>query len=396
MRRTILTFVLAVLTMVLAACGAVATPSPTVTSAPADTDTPEPTQTPKPTETPTRTPRPTETPTPTALPLDFPGLIAYVYIEGAAEIYTMRADGSDDTAISDGEGQVLSLFPSWSPDGSLIAYMVVDPNADTINIAVIDTETGESRQITQNGVRVGATPVLVWSADKRYLAYTQFVEGDEPDIMRVDVSTGQIINLTQGFKWDAFPSWSPDGTQIAFESDREGLDAIWVMNMDGTNPRNLTADAPEWENILPSWSPDGSMIAFYRWSVLASGDGGPGGLWVMNADGSDAHVVAEFQGLRGSEPPAWSPDGSLIAYIDPGTVENSEVWVVPVEGGDPVQVSHQGGVERNLSWSPDSRALLFTQDFNGELHLWLATADGTFEEEIADGGRNGLGDWSPE
>ena len=99
-------------------------------------------------------------------------------------------------------------------------------------------------------------------------------------------------------------AWSPDGSQIAFESNRNnpsGMD-VFVMNADGTQPKRLT-DATGF-NGDPTWSPDGKSIAF------TSTRGGSKDIWVINADGSGLQQVTGDRGTE--ENPAWSPDGGLI------------------------------------------------------------------------------------
>jgi TolB protein len=311
------------------------------------------------------------------------------------ELFVTRADGSEDFRITGAAG--FSIQPVWSLDSRLIAYLFIDPRGpgfedDEVNIWVMDVSSGEARAVTTAGVAVGSA--LAWSPDSRYLTFSADVNG-EPDIFRLDVDSGQLANLTQRGDWDAFPAWSPDGEQIAFVSDREGLDSIWVMSPDGSRAQNLTGDAGNWENVTPAWSPDGSRIAFYRWSAVEShnAQAGPPGLWIMSADGSRAHALVEFSSFQHFEPPVWSPDGTMIAYADPGLPE-ADIWVAFLDGRDPINVSNLPGTEGNVSWSPDSQALIFTQGRNEEIHLWLATPDARILAEIGSGDQNGYAHWS--
>ena len=88
---------------------------------------------------------------------------------------------------------------------------------------------------------------------------------------------------------DSGPAWSPDGQQIAFSSDRDGDDEIYVMNADGTNPVQLTHNL--WEiDFAPSWSPGGTKIAFSSYNHTLNAD-----VYVMNADGSNLVNLTENQ-----------------------------------------------------------------------------------------------------
>lgn len=113
------------------------------------------------------------------------------------------------------------------------------------------------------------------------------------------------VRLTNRNGEDTSPAWSPDGTRIVFESERDGGREIWVMNSDGSGAIRLTSS--DFGSRQPAWSPDGSKIAFSR-AVSSSGSA----IFVMNADGSNVtRVTGE---LDVAAEPAWSPDGRKIAF----------------------------------------------------------------------------------
>jgi TolB protein len=93
-----------------------------------------------------------------------------------------------------------------------------------------------------------------------------------------------IVNTTND-DWDSSPVWSPDGKQIAFNSDRDGDDEVFVMDADGTNVRQLTAN-DDWDSD-PAWSPDGKQIAF------ESDRYGDSEIFVMDADGTNVRQLAQ-------------------------------------------------------------------------------------------------------
>ncbi|MFZ5904346.1 MAG: DPP IV N-terminal domain-containing protein [Chloroflexota bacterium] len=246
-----------------------------------------------------------------------------------------------------------------------------------------------------------------WSPDGRFIAYSDVQkDGSERDIYKLDVETGTVENLTADYGgWDAWPSWSPTGEWIAFTSDRsadgKALDDIWIMKADGSGLRNLTDNGYDWEDSHPAWSPDGRQIAFFRMGSLFSDEstaGWPPGLWLMDADGGNPAVLYEMTDLFGGiGQPSWSPDGRYIAIVLPETgMENSDVWVVSVGGGEAVNVSDQPGSDFGVSWAPDSSALIFTND-NDEadtLEIYIALPDGSDTHLLLEG-RNGYADWSP-
>jgi TolB protein len=92
----------------------------------------------------------------------------------------------------------------------------------------------------------------------------------------------QVRQLTDNDAWEAFPTWSPDGTRIAFNSGRDGDPEVFVMNADGTQVRQLTDnDAVDGR---PAWSPDGTRIAFDRSATE---------IFVMNADGTEVYSTGQ-------------------------------------------------------------------------------------------------------
>jgi TolB protein len=159
------------------------------------------------------------------------------------------------------------------------------------------------------------------------------------DVWAIDADGTDLTRLTHS-TWPEFdPSWSPDGTQIAFRSERSGEPEIWLMNPDGTGQRRLTA------GLSPAWSPDGSLIAF----------SGMKGLSVIRPDGTGRRVLADTEG---GEYPSWSPDGSRIAFNSNLTGDHV-MYIARADGSKVVDLSRVGEGWQ-VDWSPDGRSILFT------------------------------------
>ena len=117
-----------------------------------------------------------------------------------------------------------------------------------------------------------------------------------------------LRRITQDRFVDDQLSWSPNGTKIAFVSNRGGKFGIWVMNANGSGKRLLTADG-----AVPAWSPDGNTLAFVRTN------GRTDAIWMMDADGGNQRRLTVPPQL-GSDyardsMPEWSPDGEALAFV---------------------------------------------------------------------------------
>jgi Tol biopolymer transport system component len=158
------------------------------------------------------------------------------------------------------------------------------------------------------------------------------------------------LSVAGGVEFQTDPAWSPDGTQLAFASAREGSYDIYVMNADGTGTTRLTSSNANDQG--PTWSPDGSRIAFSR-----SRDGGH--VWVMNADGTGARRLTDDLAEEGE--PAWSPDGRWIAYTHRASGSDArEIWVSRPDGTGRRSLTNLRVQSYAPAWAPDSRRLAFS------------------------------------
>jgi TolB protein len=171
---------------------------------------------------------------------------------------------------------------------------------------------------------------------------------------------------------------------------------VWVMNGDGSGLTQLTDNGSDFEDGAPAWSPGGDRIAFHRFGLLATDDtpGSPSGLWVMNADGSDPRSLVEFTDLTVNDI-VWSPDGEWIAFAYGSFESNVEVWVVPAGGGQAVNVSNLPGNDAYITWSPDSRAVLFTDATDDTTGLYYAAIDGSDTHAVFEDETTAYAAWMP-
>jgi len=187
--------------------------------------------------------------------------------------------------------------------------------------------------------------------------------------------TGRTLVVSRAM--DATPAWSPDGSRIAFRSMVDGpfgsAGRIFVVNVDGTGLRQLSPDIPDpnvyyYYHDSPTWSPDGTRIAFDRYGALG----------IINVDGSGLTTLSTPEGV---ETPAWSPDGTHIAYTS--FIDTRDVFVRNADGSNPVRVTSAPEQENNPRWSPDSHRLVFCRVLNGFFELFTINADGTGESRLS-------------
>jgi TolB protein len=212
------------------------------------------------------------------------------------------------------------------------------------------------------------------------------------DIWFMNANGTNPVPVTVGATGSAFPSWSPDGTKIAFQTVRNGRNEIWRMDADGSNQINLTTDVGGQYNV-PAWSPDGTKIAFLAFHPGTTGTG----IWVMDTDGSNKTLLAEDDSTEAQA--SWSPDGSRIAYTadaprpnDPGTTK--QIFVMNADGSNKTDISDLSGADYESAWSPDGTRILFKH--NGV--LWSMNPDGSHRTQLTNAISNGddRGTWSPD
>jgi Tol biopolymer transport system component len=245
------------------------------------------------------------------------GKIAYTHVTLTGEepnevldydIYVANADGSDVTPLV--TGPETAYAPTWSPDGSRMAFISGPPDASSPELWVVNADGSDARPILE----------------------------DPPPLAD-----------------DQAPAWSPDGTRIAFVASEKSGQAVWVARADGTGKNRIVQGS--WQQV--TWSPDGTKLA-----LTGSGDRPNDGLDVIRIDGTGLTRLAEFD--KSVAYPNWSPDGTRIAVMvqDPADQFDYmwDVHVVNADGTGLTQLTKWEGLDGFPVWSPDGRWIVFCSD----------------------------------
>ena len=187
-------------------------------------------------------------------------------------------------------------------------------------------------------------------------------------------------------------SWSPDGALLAISRDyrqeRPGCSHQIQSDLVTFSPEvggalRLTDTLNRWE-YNPAWSPDGSMIAFSR----TRGDGN-GAIWIVEADGSDPRRVTDPPGSKGDWHPAWSPDGSTIVFFRQGA-SDAEIWSVAPDGSALTRLTTNDTENYDPDWAPNGTRIVCTRFVDGTNQVFTMTADGGDEQHLTFGDRQSL------
>jgi TolB protein len=270
------------------------------------------------------------------------------------------------------------VFPETysAPLSGILLFAGDWKSAESRNFYAVDlVRPSEAIQLSEGMKRTSACPRL--SPDGTRLAFTYGGLGQGLFVINVDGSG--LVNVTSDGTLgsvDFCADWSPDGNRLVFtaatEVNHDWINQVYVINADGSNLTQLTNSTSENDSYdNPSWSPDGSRIAFLSNSLVQH-------ITVMNADGSDLTVFDQIEGIARNV--RWSPDGTQLVFACHEGLDGigERVCVVNSDGTKPARLTDDS-LDRiwYTDWSPDGTKIVFIAEKDDESNLFVMNSDGT-------------------
>ena len=340
---------------------------------------------------------------------------------GNLDIYTVNADGTEETRLTSQPGW--EIEPTWSPDGRRLAYTsypegkadVFVMNADGSGVLDV-TNDPETNDFQPSWSSAG----IAFSSDRRGLhihvvqpdgrGRKQLTSGASSNLdprwaqggrilfsssrhARSEIGTtkGSVYRpLTRGPWLDADPAWSRDGKRLAFvRSAKPGKSDIYVAAPSGKGQRSLTRGRGV--NWGPDWSPRADLIAFVRFEGFGAQ------IWTMRPDGTGARALTSIGPWH--DHPSWSPDGRRLVY-SASRGGNTDLYVLDVQTGRERRLTRTPEEELDPAWSPDNKWIAFSAPTEeSSLAIFVIRPDGTGRAQVtATAAGNHLSEpaWSPD
>lgn len=320
---------------------------------------------------------PTPIVNPTSVPLRFGEKIAFTSSRGSnppwqvEDVYAVNADGTGLTRLTNGHS-VSDLV--WSPDGAWVALdSVQDGNVDIYSVAVL----GAAAQRLTTDPAGDRHPT--WSPDGSEIAFRSERDRSGRSIYVVHADGTGLRRVVQHTTRVRDPAWSPTGAEIAFVSIQDfestQFSELYVVNADGSGLARIAGDQPDWDDKFHqisflAWSPHGSKIAF---AGDPHGRGGRG-IWIVNVDGTGLNRLAD-----GGQP-AWSPDGSRIAFTS--FSGGDDIYVTNADGTSRTRLTDHPADDQWPTWSPDGSRIAFMSRRDRNWEIYVMNADGSDERNL--------------
>jgi Tol biopolymer transport system component len=260
------------------------------------------------------------------------------------------------------------LFPAFSPDGKTLAF-TRSTGFIHLDVYVVSVLGGEPKRLTFNEFSWHSA----WTSDSREIIFGSGIEGTGK-LYRISAQGGTVLPLATGGEFGGFPSISRDGRRLVYNQAIYDTD-IWRIELRGSKgkgslPSRLISSSQVED--MPHFSPDGKKIVFH------SMRSGSPEIWVCDSDGRNPIKLTSFgKPFINTGTPRWSPDGKLIAF-DSRPKGLSDIFVISAEGGSPRCLTEETSDDMVPSWSRDGRWIYFgsNRSGKGDWQLWKLPVEG--------------------
>jgi TolB protein len=250
------------------------------------------------------------------------------------ELFMMDMDGTGVTQLTNERG--LALSAAWNPSGTKLVYTSFRNRVP--DLFILDVESKVAKALTKTpDLEVGGH----FLGEDRIIASR--MEGADSDIVILDLD-GQVVKRLTGANRaiDVSPYPSPDGSRVAFCSNRGGGPQIYVMGIDGSNPQRISFVTSNY-CTSPSWSPMGDKLAY-----VCRADGNFQ-LFISNPDGSNA---VQLTSSGTNEDPEFSPDGRYLVFSTSSFGDGRSIAIIRTDGTSLKQVARSRGGDHEPTWGP--------------------------------------------
>ena len=285
---------------------------------------------------------------------------------------------ANDQFIGDAAVKIWFIsYPSGNTQritNDLNSYMTISLTADSNTLASVQTERVANLWMTSLDDLAHISQVTKGTNLANYPSWADgrvvyaLSSGDNTDLYLLDPREGTQKQLTANSGNNDFPVVSPDGRYVVFSSDRTGVLSLWRIDIDGSNPKQLTTLT----STRANFSPDGRTIAY-----ISSDNKNT--ISTISIDGGEPRQLTNNM----SGHPVFSPDGAKIACLYEEQDSKIKIAIIPANGGPPVKsFPLPGGISLTFRWTPDGKAIMYPLRRDGVGNLWLQPIEGGEPKQV--------------
>lgn len=254
-----------------------------------------------------------------------------------------------------------------SPSGSITFIANGGGGQDQLReLYEIDADGSGYTRLTREQLMLEGSSSLSWSRDGTKAVFGVGIGEGTAGLSVFDASTAEVSRIYEGSGDEALfgADWAPDGGQlVAYDA----LGDLVILNADGSGVQRFTESGDRGGHLSPAWSPNGTQIAY------ACDCGVDSGIYLVEVAGGQEKKLVDGE----SHDPQWSPDGGRIAY----STQSGEIHVVDIRAGTDMRLT-QEFENFDPAWSPDGRSIAFVSNRDGNLDLYVMTSEGEDERAV--------------